>query len=105
MAAPLYAAHNKVAVERTMRVCSLSCWGLGVNCLDAEVLKSRLRAGDRLEIVTGGGAFEVWAEPFASPPSVYSEGERFDLKELDSVVAKILAQLATDDTRCRWVED
>lgn len=79
--------------------------GLGVNHLDPQVLKSRLRAGDRLEIVTGGGAFEVWAEPLASPPSVYYEGERFDLKELDSVVTKILAQLAADDARCRWVED
>ena len=73
--------------------------------MDSQALRSRLRAGDRPETVTGGGAFEVWAEPFASPPSVYYEGERFDLKELDSVVAKILAPPTAAEARCRWVED
>jgi len=74
--------------------------------LDAGVLKSRQRAGDGLEIVAGGGTLEVWAETFPSPPSVYYEGERFDLKELDTaVVEKAFALFAADDIRWRWVED
>ena len=74
--------------------------------MDAGVLKSCQRAGDGLEIVADGGTLEVWAEPFPSPPSVYYEGERFDLKELDTaVVEKTFALFAADDIRWRWVED
>jgi hypothetical protein len=88
-----------------MLVCSVSCWGSGVHHLDPQVLTSRLRAGDQLEIVTGGGTFEVWAEPAALPPSVYNEGKRFDLKDLGSIVERILRSVAEHDGRCRWVED
>lgn len=74
--------------------------------MDAEVLKSRRRAGDGLEMVAGGGTLEVWAEPFPSPPSVYYEGERFDLKELDTaVVEKTFALFAAVDIRGCWIED
>ena len=73
--------------------------------MDAEILKKRLREGDRLEIHTGGGAFEVWTEPFASPPAIYYEGERYDFKDLDEVVQRILTQLREDGVRARWVED
>jgi hypothetical protein len=71
--------------------------------MDAQILRKRLREGDRLEINTGGGAFEVWAEPFASPPSIYYEGERYDLKDLEVVVQKILEQLRDEGARARWV--
>ncbi len=73
--------------------------------LSLEVLRKRLREGDYLEISTGGGAFEVWAEPLASPPSVYYEGEQHPIAELDRITAKILAELRAGEIRCRWVED
>ena len=38
-----------------------------------EEMKKRLRQGDFLEVSTGGGIFEVWAEPFGTPPAVYYE--------------------------------
>lgn len=73
--------------------------------LSLEVLRKRLREGDYLEISTGGGAFEVWAEPLASPPSVYYEGEQHPIAELDRITEKILAELRAGEIRCRWVED
>ena len=73
--------------------------------MNSDEVKRRLREGDELEIDTGGGAFRVWAEPFASPPAVYYEGMRYDLKDLDSVVEKILEQLQVEKVRARWVED
>jgi hypothetical protein len=73
--------------------------------LNLDELKRRLRDGDYLEVSTGGGAFEVWAEPLASPPSVYYEGERLPLDELDRVAEKIVGEMRSGEIRCRWVED
>ena len=70
-----------------------------------DILRRRLREGDYLEISTGGGAFEVWAEPLASPPSVYYEGEQHPISELDRISEKILAELRAGEIRCRWVAD
>lgn len=85
--------------------CSGIATGLAGNRLDAEVVKSRLPQGDRLEVSMRGGAFEVWAEPFASPPSVPYDAERFDRKESDSVIERIPARLAERDERWHCVED
>jgi hypothetical protein len=73
--------------------------------LNLDELKRRLRDGDYLEVTTGGGAFEVWAEPLASPPSVYYEGERLPIHELDRVAEKIVGEMRSGEIRCRWVED
>ncbi len=73
--------------------------------LNFEALKTRLRQGKYLEVSTGGGVFEVWAEPYANPPGVYYEGEQYPLEELDLVVQKILDAMASGEVRCRWVED
>jgi hypothetical protein len=73
--------------------------------LNAEELKRRLRQGDYLEIITGGGAFEVWAEPFASPPAIYFEGEQYPIGELDTIAERIMAEIRQGQIRCRWVED
>ncbi len=72
--------------------------------MTADEVRKRLREGSTLEITTGGGAFEVWAEPFASPPRVYYEGEPFDLDDLDTVVHRILEQLREEGVRSRWVD-
>lgn len=68
-----------------------------------EEIKRRLREGDYLELSSAAGTFEVWAEPFGSPPAVFFEGEPYPLKDLDLVVDKILAQLQSGELRCRWV--
>ena len=73
--------------------------------LNLEELKKRLRAGDYLEISTGGGAYEVWAEPYASPPAVFYEGERLPLAELDRVAERIMEEMHRGEIHCRWVED
>lgn len=73
--------------------------------LNLEELKRRLREGDYLEVSTGGGAYEVWAEPLASPPSVYYEGEQYPITELERIAEKILAEMRAGEVRCRWVEN
>ncbi len=73
--------------------------------LSLEELKKRLREGDYLEISTGGGAYEVWAEPLASPPAVYYEGEQHPISELERIAQKIIGEMRRGEVRCRWVED
>lgn len=69
----------------------------------AEEIRKRLREGDYLELSSAAGAFEVWAEPFGNPPQVFYEGEPYPLSELDQVVGKIVAALASGEVRARWV--
>ena len=73
--------------------------------LNLEELKRRLREGKYLEISTGGGAYEVWAEPFANPPAVYYEGEQHPLAQLDAIAEKIFRELHSGEISCRWVEE
>jgi len=73
--------------------------------LSLEELKRRLKEGDYLEISTGGGAFEVWAEPLANPPAVYYEGEPHALAELERIAEKIVGEMRRGEIRCRWVAD
>ena len=68
-----------------------------------EEMKRRLREGDYLELSSAAGTFEVWAEPFGNPPAVFYEGEPYPMAELEQVVDKILASLASGELRCRWV--
>jgi hypothetical protein len=73
--------------------------------LNLDELKRRLREGDYLEVSTGGGAYEVWAEPLGNPPAVYYEGEQHPLAQLDSIAEKILREMRAGEISCRWVED
>jgi len=73
--------------------------------LSLDNLKKRLREGDYLEVSVGGGAFEVWAEPYASPPSVYYEGEQHPLSALDTIAEKIISDMRAGEISCRWVEE
>jgi hypothetical protein len=73
--------------------------------LNLDELKRRLRAGDYLEVSTGGGAYEVWAEPLGNPPSLYYEGEQHPLAQLDSIAEKIFREMHAGEISCRWVED
>lgn len=75
------------------------------NDLNVDELKRRLRDGHYLEISTGGGAFEVWAEPLGNPPAVYYEGEQHALGELDRIAEKIVREMHAGEVKCRWVED
>lgn len=70
-----------------------------------EQVKRKLKEGRFLEVTTGGGAFEVWAEPYGNPPSVFYQGEQYPLDELDHIIERILADMAAGEVRCRWVED
>ena len=69
-----------------------------------EELTCRLKQGDFLELTTGGGVFEVWAEPYANPPSVYYEGEQFPLSELETIAKRILDAIQNGEVRLRWVD-
>ena len=70
-----------------------------------EELKKRLREGDYLEVSTGGGSYEVWAEPLANPPAIYFEGEQHAYAELDTIAEKIFGEMHSGEISCRWVED
>ena len=70
-----------------------------------EQVKRKPKEGRFLEVTTGGGAFEVWAEPYGNPPSVFYQGEQYPLEELDQIVERILADMAAGEVRRRWVED
>jgi len=73
--------------------------------LSLDELKRRLKEGDYLEISTGGGAYEVWAEPLANPPAVYYEGEQHPIADLDQIAERIISEMRGGHIRCRWVED
>ena len=73
--------------------------------LNLEQLKRRLKEGDYLEVSIGGGVYEVWAEPFANPASIYYEGERLPFSELDRIAEKIFGEMHSGEVKCRWVED
>jgi hypothetical protein len=72
--------------------------------LEREELRRRLVAGESLEISTGGGSYEVWAEPYASPPVVFYEGRPVPYDALERVVGMILTALLRGEVSCRWVE-
>ncbi|HVZ62021.1 MAG TPA: hypothetical protein VG892_14650 [Terriglobales bacterium] len=78
---------------------------VGEGDLNTEELKRKLREGEYLEITTGGGAYEVWAEPYGSPPAVYFEGEQYPIAELDRIAELIISDMHKGEIRCRWVED
>lgn len=71
---------------------------------EREELKRRLAAGESLEVFTGGGSYEVWAEPYANPPAVFYEGRVFPYAELENVIDAILMALWRGDVTCQWVE-
>jgi hypothetical protein len=71
---------------------------------DREQLKRRLLSGESLEVTTGGGQYEVWAEPYGNPPAVYYEGRSFPFEELDGVISSLLENIANQEVRCRWIE-
>jgi len=71
---------------------------------DREELKQRLLNGESLEVTMGGGQYEVWVEPYANPPVVYYEGRRISIGDLDEVIGSLLADIARQEVRCRWLE-
>lgn len=72
--------------------------------LQLEELVKRLRRGDFLEISTGGGVFEVWAEPFGNPPAIFYEGEPYPMDQVPDIAEKILSRISDGEIRCRWVD-
>jgi hypothetical protein len=72
--------------------------------VEREELRRRLAAGESLEILTGGGSYEVWAEPYATPPVVFYEGRPIPYDRLAWVVSMILTALQRGEVSCRWVE-
>jgi hypothetical protein len=72
--------------------------------LEREEFTRRLAAGESLEIFTGGGSYEVWAEPYANPPVMFYEGRLLPYSELERVVSGILAALQHREASYRWVE-
>ena len=75
----------------------------GMTDLQFDTLVARLRRGDFLEIKTGGGSYEVWAEPFGNPPTIYYEGEPHPLEQVPEIAAKILERMRSGEIHCRWV--
>jgi hypothetical protein len=71
---------------------------------DRAELKRRLLNGESLEVTTGGGQYEVWAEPYANPSVVYYEGRLLPLDEVDGVIDALLENIAHEETRCRWLK-
>ncbi len=71
---------------------------------EREEVKRRLANGESLEISTGGGSYEVWAEPYADPPAVFYEGCVFAYGELERVIDAILTALQQGEVKCRWME-
>ncbi|MBI3326589.1 MAG: hypothetical protein HYZ81_07800 [Nitrospinae bacterium] len=67
-------------------------------------LKQRLAAGESLEVTTGGGSYEVWAEPYANPAVVFYEGHALAYAELERVIDALLEAMRQGEVTCRWVE-
>jgi hypothetical protein len=73
--------------------------------LGHDEMMTRLREGETLEVDTGGGVYEVWAEVFASPPTLYYEGEPHPLDRMDQIVRELIAQVEAGEIEARWIED
>ena len=73
--------------------------------LGHDEMMTRLREGETLEVDTGGGVYEVWAEVFASPPTLYYEGEPHPLDRMDRIVRELIAQVEAGEIEARWIED
>jgi hypothetical protein len=73
--------------------------------LGHDEMMTRLREGETLEVDTGGGVYEVWAEVFASPPTLYYEGEPHPLDRMDRIVCELIAQVEAGEIEARWIED
>jgi hypothetical protein len=71
---------------------------------EREEMRRRLSAGESLEICTGGGSYEVWAEPYATPPVVFYEGRPVPYHELERVISMILTALQQGEVSCSWSE-
>ncbi len=71
---------------------------------EREELKRRLTSGESLEVVTGGGSYEVWAEPYANPPTVIYEGCVLPYRALEQVIEAVVEALDRGEVKCRWVE-
>ena len=71
---------------------------------EREELKRRLASGESLEVATGGGSYEVWAEPYANPPVIIYEGRVLPYSELEQVIEALVEALKRGDVKCRWVE-
>lgn len=71
---------------------------------EREEVKRGLRLGESLEISMGGGSYEVWAEPYANPPSIIYEGQVFPYAEMERIVDAILDALTRGEVTCRWVK-
>jgi hypothetical protein len=67
-------------------------------------MKRRIMAGESLEVSIGGGSYEVWAEPYASPPAVFYEGRSLPYTQLDDVLGRLVNALEHGKVRCRWVK-
>jgi hypothetical protein len=73
--------------------------------LGHDEMMTRLREGETLEVDTGGGVYEVWAEVFASPPTLYYEGEPHPLDQMDRILRELIAQVEAGEIEARWIED
>jgi hypothetical protein len=73
--------------------------------LSHDEMMTRLREGETLEVDTGGGVYEVWAEVFASPPTLYYEGEPHPLDQMDRILRELIAQVEAGEIEARWIED
>jgi hypothetical protein len=67
-------------------------------------MKRRLVAGESLAVSTGGGSYEVWAEPYANPPAVFYEGRPWPYTQFDAVLGRLLSALERGEVQCCWVE-
>ena len=72
--------------------------------LQFDELVKRLRQGDYLEVSTGGGVFEVWAEPYGNPPAIFFEGEAYPIEKVPEIAEQILGRVRAGEIRCHWVD-
>ncbi|HEX9869286.1 MAG TPA: hypothetical protein VGC99_11955 [Candidatus Tectomicrobia bacterium] len=91
------------AILPTLRCKPLQDGDFGMSFERTE-MKRRLVAGESLEVSTGGGSYEVWAEPYANPPAVFYEGRPLPYTQLDEVLGGLINALERGEVQCRWVE-
>ena len=73
--------------------------------MTAESVAILLKQGVILTIDEGGSETDVWAEPFASPPVVYYEGEPQPLDTVGALAQKIVARIASGEIEVEWKDE
>lgn len=73
--------------------------------MSVSAIVTLLRKGEILTIQEGEMEMDAWAEPLATPPQIYYEGHPHPIREMEGIVAQIVARLNAGEIAVVWKGD